>query len=115
MQIDSDALPAKLLLLDHETEDEDKLLTIIFSGCPAEKSATILTDNGASRNFIARKFMHRHQIVTDSEEVAEVLLGDASSQQVSSQFNVNVRMNVQDNVPQQRYLLLSYLQSLTLS
>ena len=76
MQTFSDALPAKLLLLDHETEDEDKPLTITFSGCLAEKSANILIDNGASRNFIVCTFMHRHNIVPDSEEVAEVLLAD---------------------------------------
>ncbi|CAL8465880.1 g5416 [Coccomyxa elongata] len=48
-----------------------------------EESATILIDNGASRNFLARKFMRRHQIVPDSKEVAEVLLGDG--RQVYSQ------------------------------
>ncbi|BDA51495.1 probable transposon Ty3-I Gag-Pol polyprotein at C-terminar half [Coccomyxa sp. Obi] len=42
----------------------------------SEKPATILIDDGASRNFIARKFIQRHQIVPDSEEVAEVLLAD---------------------------------------
>ncbi|CAL8465891.1 g5427 [Coccomyxa elongata] len=39
-----------------------------------EESATILIDNGASRNFLARKFMRRHQIVPYSKEVAEVLM-----------------------------------------
>ncbi len=72
MQIYCDAVPAKLLLLDHEIADEDKPLTMIFSGCLAERSATILIDNGASHNFIARKFMHRHHMVPDSKEFHEV-------------------------------------------
>ncbi|CAL8465430.1 g4966 [Coccomyxa elongata] len=56
-----------------------------------EKSATILIDNSASHNFIARKFMHRHKIVPDSEEIDEVLLGDGK--QVCSQGDAWCRSN----------------------
>ncbi len=107
MNIYSDAVPAKLLLLNHETEDEDKPIIVIFSGCLAEKSASILIDNGASRNFIARKFMHWHQIVHDSEEVAKVLFGDG--RQVYSQGNVNVKRKVQDYVIQQKLIAVELL------
>ena len=60
----------------------------------SEKRATILIDNGASRNFIARKFMHRHNIVPDSEEVAEVLL--ANGRRIYTQGSVYIVINVQD-------------------
>ncbi len=101
MQIYSDAVPAKLLLLDHEIKDEDKSLTMIFSGCLAERSATILIDNSASRNFIAHKFMHRHHTVPDSKEVDEVLLGDGK--QVYSQGNLNIRIKPQDYAAHLKY------------
>ena len=104
MQIFSDALPAKLLLLDHETDDEDKPLSMTFSGCLAENRATILIDNGASRNFIARKFMHRHNIVPDSEEVAEVLLADG--RRICTQGSVCIVINVQDNVAHQKFTVV---------
>lgn len=94
------------MVLDRETEDEDKPLTMTFHGCLAENF------------FETCKHPHRQRPVTslratscigtryvpDSKEVAEVFLGDG--RQVYPQGSVNVRIKVQDDVAQQKLIVV---------
>lgn len=103
MQIYSDAVPAKLMLID-ETQDEDEPLTMKFSGDIAEVPATIFIDDGASRNFISCKFVHWHKIVPDSEEEVEVSL--AGDRTVGTQGSVQAMVHVQDYVAEQKFTVI---------